>query len=103
MKLKTQALFLTLLLINLFLIYVTPRLLLNYFEKDSAMISFLYQYAMGGLFFLNGVVLVVKSKACSFESSNDRFWFRWMFIGFAVYFCLHLSWIYLAKNTAVRI
>ena len=55
----------------------------------------LYQYGVGGAFFLIGLWIIVKRKACVLARPQDRFWFGVLVVGFLFYFVIHVLW-YLA-------
>jgi len=56
---------------------------------------YLYQYGVGLVIFLIGLVLIIKYKACVLARAQDRFWFGVLLFGFCWYAGLHLLW-YLA-------
>ncbi|MFK8137315.1 MAG: hypothetical protein AB8E15_03050 [Bdellovibrionales bacterium] len=88
--------------VNTIIIYFTPRVLLSIFDSDSPWISFCFQYSMGALFFANGLLLALTSRACVLSRSRDRFWLIVLVLGFLGYFFVHMSWIYIAQNFLVR-
>lgn len=55
----------------------------------------LYQYGVGGLIFVIGLVIILRSGACRLERVQDRRWFAVLLGGFAWYLAIHVSW-YLA-------
>lgn len=88
--------------VNLAIVYFVPRLLSSSLGADNPWTSFWFQYIMGGLVFANGIWLVLSAKSCILSRAQDRFWFKIMIFGFVCYFVVHMGWIYLAQNVAVR-
>ncbi len=56
---------------------------------------YLYQYGVGGIVFLAGLWIILKTRACVLARRQDRFWFAVLIVGFLCYAGVHLSW-YLA-------
>ena len=74
-------------------IFVWPRLLVDVFGVDSPWTSYLYKYGFGAIFFFIGVFLTLKSGACNLKRGQDRFWFRFLILGFFWYLAMHGLWI----------
>lgn len=55
-------------------------------------LTYLYQYGLGGVVFLLGLFLIVKSRACDLSRRNERIWFLFLIVGFLWYAGLHLLW-----------
>ena len=51
----------------------------------------IYQYTVGGLLFVLGITLSLRSRACDLKRANDRFWLAVLFVGIGVYFAVHLT------------
>jgi len=77
----------------LLFVFTWPRLLVGVFGVDSPWTSHLYKYGFGAVFFFTGVFIVLKGGACNRERYQDRFWFRFLIIGFFWYLLLHALWI----------
>lgn len=58
-------------------------------------VPYIYQYGVGGLFFVIGLVVILRSGACRLSRRQDRFWFGVLVFGMCWYAGLHLAW-YLA-------
>jgi len=61
--------------------------------------TYLYQYGVGGLFFLGGLILILKTGACDLRIKADRTWFTALVIGYVALATVFAVWIYLAVNT----
>ena len=62
-------------------------------------LTYLYQFGVGGLFFLAGLVVILKSGACDLKIAADRTWFRALVFGFLGLAVVFAVWIYLAVST----
>ncbi len=56
---------------------------------------YLYQYGVGLVIFVTGLVLILRYKSCVLSRQQDRFWFGVLLFGFVWYAGIHLLW-YLA-------
>ena len=65
-------------------------------DFDRAWLPYLYLYGVGGLFFVTGLFLVCRSKACDFSRPLHKRWFRVLLFGFAWYAFLHGAQTYVA-------
>ena len=52
-------------------------------------LPFIYLYGVGGLFFLIGMLIVVKSKALDLSKKRHRLWFRVLIFGFFYFAVIH--------------
>jgi len=77
----------------LVIVYALPRVLVATFGVDSPWTSYFYKYGFGAIFFFIGVFLTLKSGACDLKRGHDRFWFRFLIIGFFWYLGMHGLWI----------
>ena len=62
-------------------------------------LTYLYQFGVGGFFFLAGLVLILKTGACDLKIAADRIWFRALVIGFLGLAAAYALWIYLSITT----
>ena len=62
-------------------------------------ITYLYQFGVGGLFFLGGLILILRTGACDLKIKADRTWFSALVIGFIALACAYAIWIYAAVHT----
>lgn len=62
--------------------------------------SFVYQYAVGGVIFLAGLVIALRSGDYSWKNWQDRLTILFVIAIFAFYFCGHLVWQALASGGA---
>ncbi len=51
----------------------------------------IYQYTVGGLLFVIGITLSLRSRACDLKRATDRFWLAVLFVGLGLYFAVHLT------------
>ena len=77
-------------------IYVYPRLIVSQLGMENPWTSYLYQYGLGFVFFLIGIWLILKTRACQFGRGRDSFWFKVLIFGFIFFAGGHAIWIYLA-------
>ena len=77
-------------------IYTYPRVVVALLGTDSPWTSYLYQYGFGLAFFLVGIWLILKTRACQFGRGRDSFWFGVLIFGFIFFAGGHAVWIYLA-------
>lgn len=73
--------------------YAFPRILLSTLGMENPWTSYVYHYGFGGLFFLIGMVLIVRSRACQLGRGSDTLWFNVMMFGFFAYLFVHGAWI----------
>lgn len=55
-------------------------------------LPYIYLYGVGGLLFLVGVVVVVKSGSLDLKKSNHRMWFTVLFFGMVWFMVMHALW-----------
>jgi len=60
--------------------------------------SFVYQYAVGGIIFLAGLVIAWRSGDYSWKNVYDRLTTYFVISIFAFYFCGHLVWQIVASG-----
>ena len=77
-------------------IYSYPRLIVAQLGTENPWTSYLYQYGFGLVFFLIGIWLILKTRACQFDRGRDAFWFKVLIFGFIFFSGGHAIWIYLA-------
>ena len=54
--------------------------------------SFLYQFLVGGVPFVAGIVIPIVAGDVKWSRPSDRRTLIWLFVGMAVYMALFLSW-----------
>ncbi len=62
-------------------------------------LTYLYQFGVGGLFFLGGLILIVRTGACNLKIRADRTWFGALIIGFLALATVYAIWIYASVHT----
>lgn len=58
----------------------------------------LYQYGVGGLIFVLGLIIILRSGACRLDRPQDRRWLAVLLAGFIWYVLIHTGWYWLALN-----
>ncbi|MCH2101508.1 MAG: hypothetical protein MK209_06265 [Planctomycetes bacterium] len=58
-------------------------------DFDRVWLPYLYLYGVGGVFFLGGLWMVVRSEGFNKLRASDRRWLALMFFGFIWYAGLH--------------
>lgn len=53
---------------------------------------YLYQYGVGLVIFVTGMVMILRYKSCNLERESDRFWFGVLIFGFIWYAGIHFLW-----------
>ena len=95
-KLSNKAIIGITIVLSLLFVFFYPRLIIGMLGKSDPWTSYLYQYGLGLVVFLIGLMLVVKTGALKFGRGHDSFWFKWMIAGFIIYSSVHAIWIVLA-------
>ncbi len=80
------------------MVYFFPRFLVEQLGEASPWTCYLYQYGFGFVFFISGIFMILKTKACQFGRGRDSFWFGVLIAGFLFFSVGHAVWIYLALN-----
>ncbi len=62
-------------------------------------LNYFYQFGIGGLFFVAGLMLIVKTGACNLKVKADRTWFTALILGFVFLASLYAVWIYVSVAT----
>lgn len=83
-------------------IYFFPRAIVSLFGQESPWSSYFYQYGLGSLFFVTGIILITKTKGLRVSRGHDRKWLRYMWVGLACYAAIHAWWILLALHYPVK-
>ncbi len=52
-------------------------------------LPYIYLYGVGGLFFLSGMYIIVKSGSLNLKKRQHRFWLRILFGGFFFFMFMH--------------
>lgn len=68
-------------------------------DFDRVWLPYLYLYGVGGLIFIAGLVLVLKSGAMNLKRASHRRWLGVLIFGFVWYMSLHLITTLAAKPT----
>ncbi len=83
-------------------VFVFPRILISTLGAGSPWTSYLYQYGLGAVTFIIGIILIRKSGSCQLGRGSDSMWFRWIIVGFFLFAIVHLVWIILALSIPVK-
>ncbi|MGE3182460.1 MAG: hypothetical protein AB7N71_12580 [Phycisphaerae bacterium] len=67
-------------------------------SAESIWLPYIYQYGVGGVIFIIGLIVIIRSGACNFARKQDRFWFGVLIAGFLYYAGVHLIWYWAALN-----
>jgi len=59
------------------------------FDFSRTWLPFIYLYGVGGIIFLLGMFLVLKSDSLNLKRSHHRIWLFILFLGFAWYVVIH--------------
>lgn len=78
--------------------FLLPRVLLGTLGEENPWTSHWYLYGNGGLFFLIGIILILKGGACQLGRGRDSFWFGVLIFGYVFYVLLHTAWILAALH-----
>jgi uncharacterized membrane protein YkgB len=85
---------LTLILIGIIaFIYFFPRFIIANLGPADPWTSYLYQYGLGLIVFLVGILVILKSKSCQLGRGRDTFWFILLIFGFVFFAVVHALWI----------
>ena len=63
-------------------------------------LPFLYLYGVGGIAFIVGMMLILKTKALNKEIAHHRIWLKVLYFGFGFYATLHAAFILLALGSS---
>ncbi len=80
------------------MVYFYPRFLVERLGEANPWTSYLYQYGFGLVFFLVGILMILKTRACQFGRGRDSFWFAVLVAGFLFFSIGHAVWIHYALN-----
>ncbi|MBD3236536.1 MAG: hypothetical protein GF330_07520 [Candidatus Eisenbacteria bacterium] len=61
-------------------------------------LTYLYQFGVGGIFFLAGLLVIIKTGACDLRIRADRIWFSALIIGFVGLATVYALWILAAVS-----
>lgn len=61
---------------------------------------YLYQYGLGLIIFVIGLIIILRRRSCVLTRRDDRFWFGVLVFGFLWYAGIHLLW-YVAALTVL--
>lgn len=62
-------------------------------------LTYLYQFGVGGLFFVAGLFVILKTGACDLKIRADRVWFTALVLGFVGLATVYALWILVSVNT----
>tara|TARA_B100001750_G_C15467594_1_gene577947 strand:- start:1015 stop:1230 length:216 start_codon:yes stop_codon:yes gene_type:complete len=68
-------------------------------DFSQSWLPFIYLYGVGGIFFVIGVRLIVKTNALNLSIPRHCIWLKVLLFGFAFYALLHLIFILLALGS----
>ncbi|MFH1728697.1 MAG: hypothetical protein ABIA04_09795 [Pseudomonadota bacterium] len=60
----------------------------------GANISFIYQYGVGGIVFLIGLIIVLLSKELSFKTKKGKYALAILIGGYFLYFFIHALFVF---------
>jgi hypothetical protein len=83
-------------------IFIFPRLIVAWLGEASPWTCYLYQYGLGLVTFVIGIVLIRKTGACQMGRGRDTYWFKWLIAGFLIFAITHAVWIVLATEMPVK-
>jgi len=64
----------------------------------SELLPVIYQYGVGGIVFLTGLVLITKSRMLDLGTARGKRWLAVLLGGFVFYLCLHVFFQFIAPN-----
>jgi hypothetical protein len=64
----------------------------------SELIPIIYQYGIGGIVFVLGLVLATKSGTLDLKTRRGKRWFAMLVGGFVLYLCVHIFFQFIAPN-----
>ncbi len=59
---------------------------------------YLYQYSVGTVIFVIGLVVILRARSCVLSRRQDRFWFAVLLLGYAWYAGGHYLWYRAAEH-----
>ena len=59
---------------------------------SHAWLPYIYLYGVGGMLFLIGVIITVKSGSLDLKRSSHRTWFQVLFFGMVWFMVMHALW-----------
>ena len=65
---------------------------------SHAWLPYIYLYGVGGLLFLSGVLITVKSGSLDMKRPSHRVWFQILFFGLIWFMVMHALWNLAALN-----
>jgi hypothetical protein len=54
-------------------------------------LPFMYQYGLGGLLFIAGIIITIRSGSLNLNKTSHWRWFWTLMFGLAWYMCIHAS------------
>ncbi|MGA1205158.1 MAG: hypothetical protein ACO3ZW_05035 [Opitutales bacterium] len=85
-------------LVLLLFIYAYPRLIIHWLGDENPWTSYLYLYGFGAGFFMMGIFIILRSKACQLGRGRDSRWFWILLVGFGFFAAIHALWIVASLN-----
>ena len=62
---------------------------MEYFS--NSWLPFMYQYGLGGLLFIAGIIITIRSGSLNLNKTSHWRWFWTLIFGLAWYMCIHAS------------
>ncbi len=56
-------------------------------------LQYIWQFGVGGIVFLSGLFLIVKSKSCDLKIREERKWFIYLIVGYVGLATVYFLWI----------
>lgn len=82
--------------------WALPRVLLGTLGMENPWTSYFYLYGFGGMLFLVGIYLILRTRACQLGRGHDTFWFKVLIFGYCFYAFMHAAWTLLALYVPVK-
>ncbi len=83
-------------------VFFYPRLIVHFLDEGNPWASYLYQYGMGLVVFIIGLLVILRSGACRPGRGRDGFWLGVLLAGFIFFAVLHAVWIITALKIPFR-
>ena len=78
--------------------FAFPRVIVAWLGEANPWTSYLYLYGLGLAFFVFGIVLILRTRACTLGRGRDTTWFRVLLGGYVFFASLHALWIVAAQQ-----
>jgi len=67
-------------------------------RQMSELIPIIYQYGVGGIVFVLGLVLVTRAGTLDLKTRHGKRWFAVLVAGFVLYLCVHVFFQFVAPR-----